>query len=197
MVARAAKKVRSEDAPRSEKVGALVAADYNPRVMDPYEREKLKRSIREFGFVEPVVARRSDKLIIGGHQRLSAFRSMLEDDGLSAAQIEEREVPVVWVDVDDQRAKVLNLALNRIVGGWDFAKLAVVFDELGHDWSDDLHGLAGFDARELDDVMEFASESLDSDDRSEKIRVGAADVPRSSPSVVCPHCGGEVVLGAS
>ena len=44
----------------------------NPRVMPEHERDAHDRSMAEFGFVEPIVARRSDNRIIGGHMRAQA-----------------------------------------------------------------------------------------------------------------------------
>ena len=43
----------------------------NPRRISPVELESLTRSLSEWGFVQPVLARREDGLVIGGHQRLS------------------------------------------------------------------------------------------------------------------------------
>jgi ParB-like chromosome segregation protein Spo0J len=49
-------------------------------------------------------------MVIGGHQRLEAAKAL----GLS-------KVPVVFVDIDEHQAKVLNIALNKIHGDWDLA----------------------------------------------------------------------------
>ena len=48
----------------------------NPRRIDDQELEALTRSIREFGLVDPIIARREDKTVIGGHQRLLAARRL-------------------------------------------------------------------------------------------------------------------------
>jgi ParB-like chromosome segregation protein Spo0J len=65
--------------------------------------------------VQPIVARRSDGVILGGHQRYQAAK----DEGW-------REVPVVWWEGPDAKARALNLALNRISGDWDEKKLGEV-----------------------------------------------------------------------
>jgi len=44
----------------------------NPRRISEDELEALTRSLRQWGFVQPVVARREDGVVIGGHQRLVA-----------------------------------------------------------------------------------------------------------------------------
>jgi DNA modification methylase len=135
--------------PRYQFVGVddLVPDPRNPRVISDLDLAHLRNSIREFGFVQPIVARRSDRLIIGGHQRLQAARQ----EGWS-------QVPVLWWQGDDRQARTLALALNRIQGEWDESKLAAVLGELadvdslteallGFDtsWTD----LAGFDSKEI------------------------------------------------
>ncbi len=77
------------------------------------ELDALERSLRQFGFVQPVLARREDAVVIGGHQRLVAARRL----GLT-------NVPVTWLDVSVEQARLLGLALNKISGSWDDALLA-------------------------------------------------------------------------
>jgi len=55
-------------------IESLNPAPYNPRQMPPEEKEKLKRSIQRFGFVEPLVVQLKGRVVIGGHQRLEAAR---------------------------------------------------------------------------------------------------------------------------
>lgn len=85
----------------------------NPRRISDEELEALTRSIREFGLIDPIIARREDKVVIGGHQRLLAARKL----GI-------KQVPVVLVDLSEGQAHLLNLALNRISGTWDQDLLA-------------------------------------------------------------------------
>jgi len=113
----------------------------NPRMMEEAELGKLIRSIQEFGPVEPLVVRRSDHLIIGGHQRLAAARQL----GLSQA-------PVVYVELDDAQAKALNLALNKIGGEFDLPKLGELLEEL-RELPDFDETLSGFDAGEIEDLL--------------------------------------------
>ncbi|WP_206917169.1 ParB N-terminal domain-containing protein [Alicyclobacillus suci] len=90
------------------KLENLIPAEYNPRIDlqpgDP-EYEKLKRSIEEFGLVEPIVWNQRTGKVVGGHQRLK----ILQDLGVA-------ETDVVIVDLDETREKALNLALNKIEG---------------------------------------------------------------------------------
>jgi len=102
---------------------------------------KLVRSIETFGLVEPLVVRRSDNLVIGGHQRLGAAKAL----GMT-------KVPVVYVELSDAEAKALNLALNRIEGEWDLPKLGELLDELRLLPDFDVT-LTGFDGPEIDDLL--------------------------------------------
>jgi len=117
----------------------LKPAKYNPRKDlkqgDP-EYEQLKRSIQEFGYVEPIVINK-DRTVIGGHQRLK----VLMDLGESSVQ-------VVVVDLDKTAEKALNVALNKIKGDWDMEQLAIVLEELKEEDFD--ISLTGFDATEPD-----------------------------------------------
>lgn len=125
------------------RISQLKPAEYNPRVMPDAEMEKLKRSVSEFGFVEPVVANRfpgREGVIVGGHQRVEAARLL----GLE-------EVPVVWVELNPARERLLNLALNRISGSWDEGKLADVLAGLNGEVADLI--LSGFDDAEIDDLL--------------------------------------------
>lgn len=124
----------------------------NPRRISDAELEALTRSISEFGFVDPVIARREDMTVIGGHQRLLAARRL----GL-------KTVPVVLVDLSIEQARLLNLALNRISGDWDQELLARLVADLSPVEGVDL-SLSGFGADELSKLLK----SLDSRERRER-----------------------------
>jgi len=85
---------------------ALLVA--NPRKISDAELEALTRSIKQYGFVQNVLARREDHTVIGGHQRLVAAR-----------RLGYKTVPVIYVDLSTEEARLLNLSLNKISGAWD------------------------------------------------------------------------------
>lgn len=121
----------------------LIPADYNPRKDlkpgDP-EYEKLKRSLEEFGYVEPVIWNKTTSHVVGGHQRLK----VLLDMGIT-------EVECVVVEMDAEKEKALNIALNKISGDWDKDKLALLIADLqGADFD---VSLTGFDPGEIDDLF--------------------------------------------
>ncbi len=125
------------------KVEQLIPADYNPRKdLKPGDPEyyKLKRSIEQFGYVEPLIWNKTTGRVVGGHQRLK----VLIDMGIT-------EVDCVVVELDESREKALNIALNKISGEWDKDKLALLIADLqGADFD---VSLTGFEPAELDDLF--------------------------------------------
>jgi len=125
-------------------IDKLNPAKYNPRVDlkpgDP-EYEKLKRSIKEFGYVEPIVWNKRTGNVVGGHQRLK----ILKEEGY-------KKVKVSVVELSEAQEKALNIALNKISGDWDEEKLHQIFKELQEDVDIDIE-LTGFDMEEIDDIV--------------------------------------------
>lgn len=132
----------------------LLPADYNPRKdLKPgdEEYEKLKRSIEQFGYVEPVIWNRTTGRVVGGHQRLK----VLIDMGIS-------EVDCVVIEMDENKEKALNVALNKISGEWDKDKLALLISDLQAEDFD--VSLTGFDAAEIDDLFKDTIQDKIKDD---------------------------------
>lgn len=122
-------------------ISELSPAKYNPRKdlqpTDP-EYQAIKRSIEEFGYVDPIIIN-SDNTVIGGHQRLKVLKEM------GKAQID-----VVQIDIPKNKEKALNVALNKISGDWDQQRLAVLLQELK---DDGLFEFTGFDEKEFDQLL--------------------------------------------
>lgn len=134
-------------------VEKLLPAKYNPRKDlqpgDP-EFEKLKRSITEFGYVEPIIWNKRTGVVIGGHQRLKVLQHL----GYT-------EVDCVVLDIDEQKEKALNVALNKISGAWDVPLLTALLrdlDESGFDAT-----LTGFDVSEMSELFDDQSEIVEDD----------------------------------
>jgi DNA modification methylase len=133
----------------------------NPRRIGQVELEALTRSLRSFGFVEPVLARRADATVIGGHQRLVAARRL----GITT-------VPVIWLDLDPGQARLLGLALNRIAGSWDDELLAHLLADLATVPDADLT-LSGFDEDEIRTLLR-GIDAREKRDRPEAFDLDAA-----------------------
>lgn len=126
-------------------------AAYNPRKdlkPDDPEWRKIKRSMDEFGLVEPLVWNVRTGNLVGGHQRFK----ILTAEGAT-------ELQVSVVDLDEAREKALNLALNRVSGQWSDEQLAILLESL----DDELIHISGFDTKEVAGLLEklHATETLD------------------------------------
>jgi len=110
----------------------------NPRTISDHDAKALRNSIESFGMVEPIVINH-DNEVIGGHQRLKAIK-----------ELGGTEAPVIRVNLKDQEAKALNIALNRISGDWEYDLLKEALGEMSIEFQE----LTGFDSGELDGLLE-------------------------------------------
>lgn len=148
-------------------IAELHEAPWNPRVISDEQRTALGTSLQHFGAVDPAVVRRSDGLIVGGHQRVMVAREDLD----------WWTFPVVYVEGSDDEMKALNIALNKISGTWEMDKLAALLDELN---ASDLDvTLSGFATDEVEKLLDSLHD----------------DAPGEFPHVnedaknTCPRCG--------
>ncbi|HLF78549.1 MAG TPA: DNA methyltransferase [Dehalococcoidia bacterium] len=141
----------------------------NPRRISSEQLESLTRSLQTYGFVQPVLARREDKMVIGGHQRL-----------LAARRLGYKEVPVTYLDITLEQARVLNLGLNKISGDWDNELLARLLKDLQPFEDLDL-SLTGFGEDELKKLLK-SLDLRDKRDRPESFDLDAAlEAARAAP----------------
>lgn len=137
---------------RKIKISDIKPAQYNPRLDlkpgDP-EYDNLKKSLKEYGYVEPMVWNQRTKTLVSGHQR---FKVLIEEG--------YTEVEVVVVDLDHTKEKALNLALNKIRGNWDQEKLGTLIEELTHVPHFDFQ-LTGFDSPEVSTILDTFLETTD------------------------------------
>lgn len=119
------------------KFADIVPDDYNPRrELKPgdVEFDRIKSSITNFGYMEPIVYNAHTGHIVGGHQRVSVMQAL----GMTEAEMSV-------VDVDEHEEKLLNLRLNKIKGRWDYDKL----EDLLRGFTMDEALLTGFGSDEL------------------------------------------------
>lgn len=135
-------------------ISKLNPAKYNPRKdLKPgnTEYEKLKRSMAEFGYVEPIIWNKRTGNIVGGHQRYKILKDM-----------KYKEAECVIVDLDDNREKALNVALNKISGEFDIPLLTDLLKDLSANDFD--VSLTGFDENEISDLFSDANAKEGKDD---------------------------------
>lgn len=140
-----------------KKISEMNRATYNPRVElipGDTEYENLRRSILTYGMLIPAVWNKRTNNLVGGHQRLT----VLENEG-------ETEVEVSVVDLDETQEKQLNVALNKIEGGWDEEKLSALLAELGEDAP-----LTGFSQAEIDSLTNDINSLIDGDTVDAELR---------------------------
>jgi DNA modification methylase len=142
-------------------ISKLVPYVNNARTHSPEQITKLRSSLREFGFINPVIIDR-DFNVIAGHGRILAAK----EEGI-------KEVPCVFADhLTEAQKKAYIIADNRMAmeAGWDEELLRVEIESLqGMDF-DPL--LTGFDEKELaalfDDGMEAKEDDFDVDAELQK-----------------------------
>lgn len=123
-------------------VSKLIPYVNNARTHSAEQVMKLRSSLREFGFINPVIIDR-DYNVIAGHGRIMAAK----EEGI-------KEVPCVFVDyLTEAQKKAYILADNRMAmdAGWDEELLRIEIESLqGADFD---IGLTGFDENDLADLF--------------------------------------------
>lgn len=140
----------------------------NPRIMPDPQRQALNRSLKHFGYVDPLIVRQ-DNEVVGGNQRL--------DDALAENLA---EVPIVRVELSDSDAKTLNITLNKVHGEWDMELLAPALADLTLA-AIELTGFRTQDAKQF--IRDTDLTSPPSENKE----------PTEERKVKCPNCGTEFV----
>ena len=128
----------------------IIPAEYNPRQdlqKGDFEYDRLKDSIDTLGFVKPLVVNIRNNVLVSGHQRLK----ILLENGVT-------ETEVMIVDLDDEKEKLLNIAMNRIEGDWEWSKLESLLKE----FSADELSVTGFTLAEIESIFEMNAEDAGS-----------------------------------
>lgn len=130
----------------------LVPYVNNARTHSPEQVNKLRSSLREFGFINPVIIDR-DYGVIAGHGRI-----------LAAKEENIKEVPCVFADhLTEAQKKAYIIADNRMAmdAGWDEEFLRVEIEALQAEAFD--LSLTGFDEKELSDLFKDDTDVEDDD----------------------------------
>lgn len=138
---------------RRRKLSGLKPDPHNARIHDERNRAAVAESMRQFGYIEPIVFNTRTGYVIGGHCRLAE---------LTAAG--EKYADVVVVDLPPAKARALSIALNRTaeLATWDDGKLTTLLQAIqGEDAT--LFAATGFDSSELSDLLDAAEGESDDD----------------------------------
>jgi site-specific DNA-methyltransferase (adenine-specific) len=121
-------------------IDSLVEWEHNPRI-NTEAVSKVARSIERFGFASPVIAREEDSMVIAGHTRIAAARSL----GLST-------IPVRYMKLSRTEAELLAIADNKLgeISDWNEDMLKDILDALPENDLNDI----GFSQDELDSLLE-------------------------------------------
>jgi len=127
-------------------IGKLVPDSANPRGHDRKNLDAIKKSLLEFGQVEPLIVQAGTMMVVGGNGRLQAMREL----GIETA----------WchvIDMTDAAARRLSITLNRTgeLAHWDMGELTKHIQALGDADID----LPGWDANDLLGFMSVAPEN--------------------------------------
>jgi ParB-like chromosome segregation protein Spo0J len=153
-------------------IESLNMARYNPRKISKEAMEALENSIESFGMVQEAVVNKPTMTVVGGHQRLKV-----------EVKRKQKNVAVVFVELDEVKEKALNIALNS--------------DHLTGSFTDDLQKLL----EEIQSADESLFESLSLD-------LLMKDLPSFEPEdieslkrldgegkmITCPNCQHEFPL---
>lgn len=151
----------------------------NPQQMEHYKFEALKNSIKEFGFVEPLIINKNNEIIGGNHRYLA----LLELFGL------DYEVDVIVVDLPKVKEKKLNIALNSLHGDFNSRLLSSIIQEIISE-EEDLFSL-GFTKEELNAInlsQEIKVDEIEKFDLKENLNLPEKVKEKSAREIICPHC---------
>lgn len=97
----------------------IIPDPMNPRKISEAQFSKIKKGIKEFGLLLPIVVNKNNNEIVSGHQRYKAY-----------VTLNYKEIPVVWTDKNSEDQKIANISLNEVnVGEWDTNKLQSMVNE--------------------------------------------------------------------
>jgi ParB/RepB/Spo0J family partition protein len=151
---------------------------YNPNRQDKEVFDLLKKSIQQDGFTQPVIVRRDTNEIVDGEHRWRALK-----------ELDQSEVPVVFVDMSDEQMRVATLRHNRARGEEDFESVVKIINEIQEmgalEWAQDSLLMSE------EDINEMLNESIEAFKRGDE-EEGEEDYGGGSKKLqTCPRCGHE------
>jgi ParB-like chromosome segregation protein Spo0J len=160
----------------TKKIAEISAAKYNPRKISDEAMGRLTKSLAEFGNIQPITWNARTGNVVGGHQRLKVYKAM-----------GKTEVDVWAVDLDEQKEKAANIALNKLSGEFDMPMLKDILEEI--DTGDLDMEITGFGMDEIALMMEATNPDPNFLPDAE---VNQGKLDEKSP-VTCPNCNNEFI----
>ena len=155
----------------------------NPKIHPDNQIRLLQKSIKKFGYTNPVILL-ADGTILAGHARVKAAIAMGQDT-----------IPAIRTKLAGKEADAYLVADNRLTEIAQYNR--DVLSELLSDLPDDLAELTGFDSvqveallagEDIPDIEKFVSDSI-----PDFQPIPEDEVPRldEKKKAVCPECGHE------
>jgi len=158
----------------TKKINEISSAKYNPRKITDEAMGRLTKSLAEFGNIQPITWNVRTGNVVGGHQRLKVYKAM-----------GKTEVDVWAVDLDEQKEKAANIALNKLSGEFDMPMLKDILEEI--DTGDLDMEITGFGMDEIGLMME---QSIQDPNFAPGTEDEQGQLDQKCP-IVCPKCGNE------
>jgi len=135
----------------TKKISEISPAKYNPRKISDEAMGRLTKSLAEFGNIQPITWNARTGNVVGGHQRLKVYQAM-----------GKTEVEVWAVDLDEQKEKAANIALNKLAGEFDLPALKDILQDI--DTGEIDLEITGFGMDEIAEMMEDAPPEVTEDE---------------------------------
>jgi len=172
-------------------INSLKPHPKNPRIHPDSALEQLTKSIKEYGWTNPILVSK-DGYVLAGHARLKAA----EKAGLT-------EVPIIRLPLSGAKAVAYMIADNKLqdLTDWDFLKLKDLFDTGGLNME-----FTGFDFKEIKDLItdiprfdtkKMASQSdieKRADELADQFKKKYLEYQNSLIALLCPECGKEFYI---
>lgn len=160
-----------QNEPEHKSLDTLKFAEYNPRTISKHDFAKLKQSIKKFGDLSGVVKNVTTGNLVGGHQRIRAFKELNAAIVVTNRFEQPNAVGTVAVgyieladtlerygyrevEWDEGTEKAANIAANRIQGEFDNDMLAELVAEL-NELNPDLLDLTGQTVDEINKLLDM------------------------------------------
>lgn len=146
-------------------------AAYNPRTITDEARKRLKKGLKKFGLVQPLVWNETTGVLVSGHQRLSIL------DETYKYPDNDYTLTVSVVHFSEKDEKILNVQLNNqsMMGEFDYDALrdmqfeAPDLDQLGFSDSD-LDIVFGENGGEIGKLVADSEEAEETKDTLDEIK---------------------------